>query len=74
MIMSISDAVKCDFLSVELSNSEGCTSLDYIMCYPPGIPIVCPGEEITKDVIDFIESCKKNNVNVLCGDVIKVKK
>ena len=72
--ISISDAVKCDFHSVELSKSEGCISLDYIMCYPPGIPIVCPGEEITKDVIAFIESCKQNNVNVLCGDVIKVKK
>ena len=24
------------------------------MCYPPGIPILAPGERITEDIIDHI--------------------
>ena len=24
------------------------------MAYPPGIPILAPGEEITEDIIDYI--------------------
>ena len=24
------------------------------MCYPPGIPILAPGERITREIIDYI--------------------
>ena len=24
------------------------------MCYPPGIPILAPGEKISEDIIEFI--------------------
>ncbi len=39
---------------VLLSNSENCVSLEYIWAYPPGIPIVVPGERITKEIINHI--------------------
>lgn len=72
--MTISDTVKVDFDRLELLSCEGMISLDYIMCYPPGIPIVCPGEEITSSVIDFVTVCRNANVNIIGGDTIKVKK
>ena len=28
---------------------------EMVMCYPPGIPIVAPGELITQEIIDHIE-------------------
>ena len=28
------------------------------MCYPPGIPILAPGEEITEEIIDYVEYAK----------------
>ena len=28
------------------------------MCYPPGIPILAPGEVITQEIIDYIEFAK----------------
>lgn len=34
--------------------SQGKVSGEMIMAYPPGIPIICPGEIITSDVIDQI--------------------
>ncbi len=32
-----------------------------IMAYPPGIPIIAPGELITKEIIDYIKLLKDNN-------------
>lgn len=32
-----------------------------IMAYPPGIPIIAPGEVISKEIIDYIDLLKQNN-------------
>ncbi|MFP4286086.1 MAG: aminotransferase class I/II-fold pyridoxal phosphate-dependent enzyme [Candidatus Izemoplasmataceae bacterium] len=37
---------------MELSQTESMIAADSIMIYPPGIPLVVPGERITKEVID----------------------
>lgn len=29
------------------------------MCYPPGIPILAPGEMITQEIINYIEYAKE---------------
>ena len=29
------------------------------MAYPPGIPVLCPGEIITKEIIDYVEDLKR---------------
>lgn len=41
-------------MPVLFSESEGLVSGEFIMCYPPGIPIVAPGEIISQDAIDYI--------------------
>lgn len=40
--------------SVELKKSIGNLSAEFVMCYPPGIPILAPGELITKEIIEYI--------------------
>lgn len=45
---------------VLLKSAIGGISCEMVAPYPPGIPIVCPGEEITSEVlsaIDFFKSC-----------------
>lgn len=37
-----------------LKESGGKVSAEFVMSYPPGIPILAPGELITEDVIDYI--------------------
>lgn len=32
---------------------------EFVMCYPPGIPILAPGEKITKEIIDYILYAKE---------------
>ena len=31
---------------------------EFVMCYPPGIPILAPGEKITNEIIDYISYAK----------------
>lgn len=39
---------------VLLNESVGCVSAEFVMCYPPGIPVLAPGEYITKEIIEYI--------------------
>ena len=47
-----------------ISESIGKVSGVFIYAYPPGIPILAPGELISADVIDNINSLLANNINV----------
>lgn len=44
--------------SVPIKESKGHISSEFIMCYPPGIPIVAPGELITSEILDYISYSK----------------
>jgi arginine decarboxylase len=44
--------------SVPLRESCGCISGEFVMAYPPGIPILAPGERITPEIIEYIEYAK----------------
>jgi len=37
-----------------LEESENHVCCEFVMCYPPGIPILAPGERVTRDIIDYI--------------------
>lgn len=49
-------------------------SKEFIVPYPPGIPVVCPGEKITTEVIDIIKEYINNKLSVigLKDNMIKV--
>lgn len=44
------DTKKEEFMRVPLSESEGYISAEYAYLYPPGIPMLVPGERITKQI------------------------
>jgi len=46
-------------ISIDLADGE--ISAEMIMAYPPGIPMICPGERITKDIIDKVRFLKKQH-------------
>ena len=40
--------------SVPLAKTEGRICAEFVMSYPPGIPILAPGETITEEIIRYI--------------------
>lgn len=44
--------------SIPLEESVGCVCSEFVMCYPPGIPILAPGERITPEILDYIQYAK----------------
>ncbi|MCL2108245.1 MAG: aminotransferase class I/II-fold pyridoxal phosphate-dependent enzyme [Oscillospiraceae bacterium] len=44
--------------SLPLRHADGKVSAEFVMCYPPGIPILAPGERITAEIIDYIAYAK----------------
>ncbi|MCQ1531001.1 aminotransferase class I/II-fold pyridoxal phosphate-dependent enzyme [Lutispora saccharofermentans] len=63
-ILTPRDAFNSMTVSVPLSDSMGQISAEFLMAYPPGIPILCPGEMITKDIIDYVKALKEANLYV----------
>ncbi len=59
--MSPRDAFYKDKVSVTLKEAIGRVSGESMMAYPPGIPIVTPGELITEDMVAYIEFLKDQN-------------
>lgn len=50
---------------LSLNESIGEISKDFIVPYPPGIPVACPGEIITLEVIKIINEYINNNLSVI---------
>lgn len=44
--------------SLPIQESKGKICGEFVMCYPPGIPILAPGERITEEVIQYIQYAK----------------
>lgn len=49
---------------VPFAGSLGRISAEQVMFYPPGIPLLCPGEEITEDCIDYVREMQGLGLNV----------
>ncbi len=45
--------------SIPIEKSAGKISGEFVMCYPPGIPILAPGEKITPEILDYIKYSKE---------------
>ncbi|MDU4951493.1 MULTISPECIES: aminotransferase class I/II-fold pyridoxal phosphate-dependent enzyme [Clostridium] len=52
-------AFNSDKISLPLKESINHISSEFLMAYPPGIPVLCPGEIITKEIIDYVEDLKR---------------
>ena len=50
---------------VKLSEAEGMVCAGLLIPYPPGIPIACPGEILTRQVIDRIMSARRAGRKVI---------
>ena len=58
VVTSPQEAFYADKVSVPLDESVGKVCSEFVMCYPPGIPILAPGERITAEILDYIRYAK----------------
>lgn len=49
---------------VLITESIGHTSGEFLLAYPPGIPILCPGEIVTQEIVDYVKRLKETGLYV----------
>lgn len=50
--------------SLPIAQTEGCVCAEFVMCYPPGIPVLTPGERITAQILDYIAYAKEKGCSL----------
>ena len=45
--------------SLPIQETEGRICSEFVMLYPPGIPILAPGERITREILDYIRYARE---------------
>lgn len=45
--------------SLPIEETAGYICSEFVMCYPPGIPILAPGERVTTKILEYIAYAKK---------------
>jgi arginine decarboxylase len=49
---------------VPLSRAAGHISAQTLTPYPPGIPVLIPGERITQEIVDFLEDLAEKDIRI----------
>lgn len=60
--------------SVPIAESAGHVSGEFVMCYPPGIPILAPGELITPEILDYIAYSKERGCFMTGTEDMKIER
>lgn len=63
-ICPIAQAMDAEHELISLVEAAGRTAADYIYLYPPGIPLLAPGERITAKALSDIALCRKEGLTV----------
>ncbi len=50
--------------SLPIEETVGRVYSEFVMCYPPGIPILAPGERITREILDYIRYAKEKGCSM----------
>lgn len=50
--------------ALPIRETVGMVCSEFVMCYPPGIPILAPGEMITQEIVDYIIYAKEKGCSM----------
>ncbi|MCQ2010492.1 MAG: aminotransferase class I/II-fold pyridoxal phosphate-dependent enzyme [Sporolactobacillus sp.] len=59
VVLGPQEAFYAESESTPLQESLGRICGEFVMCYPPGIPILAPGEKVTDRVLEYIQYAKE---------------
>lgn len=60
--------------SLPLDEAAGHVCSEFVMCYPPGIPILAPGELITPEIIEYIRYAKEKGCQMTGTEDINIER
>ncbi|MBP3249042.1 MAG: aminotransferase class I/II-fold pyridoxal phosphate-dependent enzyme [Ruminococcus sp.] len=60
--------------SLPLEESVGRVCTESVMCYPPGIPILSPGELITPEIIEYIRYAKEKGCQMTGTEDLNIER
>ena len=63
--MPIYEAYYSQKEEIHLKDSIGRISASFITPYPPGVPVLCPGEFITEELIDYIQLALDKGIEII---------
>lgn len=63
--LGIYEAMNGEHETVPLQESVGSVAAEYALIYPPGIPFLVPGEEITEEVTVRIREAREKNLDLI---------
>ena len=66
-------AFYADKVSIPIEESAGKVCTEFVMCYPPGIPILAPGELITGEIIEYIKYAKEKGCQMTGTEDINIE-
>ena len=64
VVISPQDAFYAEKVSLPLEECVGHVCSEFVMCYPPGIPILAPGERITREILEHIRYAKEKGCSM----------
>ena len=62
--VSPQDTFYADKISLPIEETAGRICSEFVMCYPPGIPVLAPGEKITPQILDYIRYAKRKGCSM----------
>ena len=62
--VSPQEAFYAEKVSLPIMETAGRICSEFVMCYPPGIPILAPGERITGDILNYIQYAKEKGCSM----------
>ncbi|MGN0469928.1 MAG: aminotransferase class I/II-fold pyridoxal phosphate-dependent enzyme [Acutalibacteraceae bacterium] len=74
VVCSPQEAFYADKVQLPLKETLGKVCAEFVMCYPPGIPILAPGELITEDALEYIIYAKAKGCNLTGAEDIDTNK
>ena len=58
---------------IPVTESEGRICAEFVTCYPPGIPVIAPGEMLTSEIIEYIRYAKEKGALVTGAQDMDIK-
>jgi arginine/lysine/ornithine decarboxylase len=74
VVRSPQEAFYAEKCALPLRETPGRICTEFVMSYPPGIPILAPGEQVTAEIVEHIEYAKEKGCSITGPEDMKLRR